>query len=624
MWIVLLLLLHMAAAVPTPTVQPSFTAFDCDKPTEVNVATIPIDCRHSSEDLELGSHVNISLWQEAPKDFLGILCKVERTEWMFYCGVWSHQSLVAPGKTMRPEKVTVEACRRMHQEGIWQDRSGREHKVMGEGITFTNYVEAGSLSYHDNKVTCLGEDVQTEGGERYQRVVKLVDLKVEVRHVVVRPTAQGYDVPETFTTIRSQEVQGGGVLRGAKGTLVLDLTPPRAPRACNLVKLGHLTVQASAVRSQGEFLRVLFNRHHKLYLLQKNRTKEATSCAGYRFWETNLPGILVRREATKEGAETNAGEPRAPMAASLANHITELTDFTTAELRLELEHARLRETCLRYLSSLQDSTVGFQPGHKAGTITEVKGEVATSITCSPVSVRARELEPDCYSDMPVRYLGEERYLEPISRILKGSSSPCPCDEAPALMSQGNRLFRLDPSLTKVAEEGQKLMKEKIVVDTVAGKGVYPAAALATAQRLLTGRWKEEVRLKGNDWNLSQPVWHPSPGVTGSSWSWEQLFTATSWLTLGGKIALGVGGVYLTVQAGVWAAGALGVWKGIQTGASSQVSTRLMKMARALVCGHYFEGILRGGRAHGREAGAIEEPQEEEENGTKAFTLAKDS
>ena len=620
----LLLLFQMAVAVPTPTEQPSFTAFDCDKPTEINVARIPIDCQHSSEDLKLGSRVNISLWQEASEDFLGVLCKVERTEWMFYCGVWSHQSLVAPGKTMRPEKVTVEACRRMHQEGIWQDRSGREHKVMGEGLTFTNYVEAGSLSYYDNKVTCQGKDVQTEGGERYQRVVKLVDLKVEVRQVVVKPTAQGYDIPETFTTIRFQEVQGGGVMRDGKGTLVLDLTPPRSPTSCNLMKLGHLTVQASAVRGQGEFLRVLFSREHKLYLLQKNRTKEATSCAGHRFWETNLPGILVRREATRGRGATKARESWAPRAASLANHITELTDYTTAELRLELEHARLRETCLRYLNSLQDSSVGFQPGQGAGTITEVKGEVATSITCSPVSVRAREQEPNCYFDMPVRYLGEERYLEPISRILKGSSRSCPCGEAPTLMSQDNRLFRLDPGLTRVAEEGQKLMKEKIALDTVAGKGVYPAEALATAQRLLSGRWKEEVRRKGSSWNLSEPVWHPSPGVASSSWSWEQLFTATSWLTLGSKISLGVGVLYLTVQAGMWVAGALGVWKGIQTAAPSQISSRLMKMARALICGHYFEGVLRGGRAQEREQGDLGGVQGQEEDGRNTFTLAKDT
>ena len=47
--------------------------------------------------------------------------------------------------------------------------------------------------------------------------------------------------------------------------------------------------------------------------------------------------------------------------------------------------------------------MGFQPGHHAGTFTEVKGEVATSIKCSKVSVRPRTGETNCYTDMPVSY-----------------------------------------------------------------------------------------------------------------------------------------------------------------------------------------------------------------------------
>ena len=618
--LVLLLLSHMVAAAPTSPMQPSFTAFDCDKPKEVNVAKIPIDCQHDSKDLELGSNVNISLWQEAPKDFLGILCKVERTEWMFYCGVWSHQSLVAPGKTMRPVRVAVEACRRMHQEGIWQDQSGRDHKVMGEGTTYVNYVEAGSLSYYDNKVTCQGTDVQTEGGERYKRVVKLVDLKVQVKHVVVKPTEQGYEVPEAFMYIRPQEVGEGGVVRSTEGTLVLDIYPLRNTERCSMVRLGHLTAQTAAVREQGEFLKVFFSRQHKLYLLQKNSTREEARCPG--LWETNLPGVFVKEEAAGGKKEIWTEENVQTVKASLANHIAELTDFTTAELRLELEHARRRETCLRYLNALKGSTVGFQPGHQAGTITEIKGEVATSITCNSVSVRARETEPKCYSDMPVKYLGEARFLEPISRVLKDSSKLCLCDQAPALLSQDDQLFKLDPSLTRLADVAPEIMKEDMPADTVAGKGVYPAAALEIAQRLLMGRWEEEAGLRGGAWNLSQPVWHPTPAQPNSSWSWEHLFTATRWLTWGGKILLGVSSVYLAVRGGAWAAGALGMWKGAQTEGADGVTARLIRVAKAMMCNHYSEGVTRGSRSCAGEPDSRDE--EEPKKGEKAFSLSQDS
>ena len=162
---VLTVALKLISAAPSEQEQPSFTAFDCDKPMEVKVANIPIDCQHNAENLKLGSYVNISVWQEASKDTLGVLCKVERSEWLSYCGVWSHQSLIAPGTTLRPQKVSTNECKRMHREGIWTDKTGKEHKVMGEGVTFLNYVEAGSLTYYDNKISCQGARVRLEGGE---------------------------------------------------------------------------------------------------------------------------------------------------------------------------------------------------------------------------------------------------------------------------------------------------------------------------------------------------------------------------------------------------------------------------------------------------------------------------
>ena len=200
---------------------------------------------------------------------------------------------------------------------------------------------------------------------------------------------------------------------------------------------------------------------------------------------------------------------------------------------------------------------------------------------------------------------------------------CPCDRAPALSSQDNRLFKLDPSLNQLADVGPKFMKESMSVDTVAGKGVYPAAALETAQRLLMGRWEEETRLKGRAWNLSQPVWHPTPAEANSSWSWEHLFVATRWLALGGKILLGVGGVYLAVRGGVLGAEALGMWKGMRTEEGSSITTRLIQVAKTMMCSHYSEGVTRGSRSCQNEPDSVDK-DEAKEGGGKAFSLGQDS
>ena len=81
--------------------------------------------------------------------------------------------------------------------------------------------------------------------------------------------------------------------------------------------------------------------------LKPNQTQRRLGCGGGKFWPTNLPGILVRKEADRGDASWKKGPQRRRKEANLVNHFTELANFTTAELKLDLEQARLRETCLR-------------------------------------------------------------------------------------------------------------------------------------------------------------------------------------------------------------------------------------------------------------------------------------
>ena len=595
----LLVALKPTWAAPSKQKQPSFTAFDCDKPMEVKVANIPIDCQHNAENLKLGSHVNISVWQEASQDTLGVLCKVERSEWLSYCGVWSHQSLIAPGTTMRPQKVSTKECKRMHREGIWTDETGKEHKVLGEGVTFLNYVEAGSLTYYDNKISCQGTRVRAKGGESYDRVIKLVDMKIKVQTVAVKRRKEGYEVLEAHLQVRPKEIKEGGAELGFKGTLLVDTLKPGAQTRCNLEPLGHLTVQTQKSKSEKGFSRILFNKKHKIYLLQRNQTREGPGCVKARYWQTNLPGIYVRREGANGGEVSIKTRQENTAEADLVNHFTELRDFTSAELKMDLEQARLRETCLRYLNSLKGTSVGFQQGHTAGTFTEIKGEIATSIKCSRVSVRARPDEKVCFADMPVDYLGEPRYVEPISRILKRAAAQCSCEQAPALLSQEGLLFKLSPKPQVLPDVKEMMMVGGLNEDTAVGEGVYPAAALEAAQRLLKGRWMEEMGRREEGWNLSQPVWHPQDGGPNNGWSLADLFHSHQWLTWIGKAMLVAGGAYLTVQGGSWAAGLLGAWRGARLASPSvDIGTgwKIWEVAKSLLCHHYSEGVQRGNRA----------------------------
>ena len=66
--------------------EPSFVAFDCDKPTNVKVTAVPVDCQMRPRNVSLGPSQNVSLWQETTSS-TGILCRVDITEFYSYCGV---------------------------------------------------------------------------------------------------------------------------------------------------------------------------------------------------------------------------------------------------------------------------------------------------------------------------------------------------------------------------------------------------------------------------------------------------------------------------------------------------------------------------------------------------------
>ena len=69
---------------------------------------------------------------------------------------------------------------------------------------------------------------------------------------------------------------------------------------------------------------------------------------------------------------------------------------------------------------------------------------------------------------------------------------CQCEQAPALLSQEGVLLRLSPTPQVLPNVKEMMMTGGLTEDTAAGKGVYPAAALEAAQRLLRGRWREEM------------------------------------------------------------------------------------------------------------------------------------
>ena len=114
------------------------------------------------------------------------------------------------------------------------DGAGTLHEVMAVGTTYLNFVEAGTLTYHDNKISCTGTKVQVEGGETYNSAVKLVDMKISVSIVKMEGHEEGYLLPDAHLLVRWDELKEGGIDLGLRGRLVVEASQPEGRTGCRV------------------------------------------------------------------------------------------------------------------------------------------------------------------------------------------------------------------------------------------------------------------------------------------------------------------------------------------------------------------------------------------------------
>ena len=101
---------------------------------------------------------------------------VTESRLILHCGMYSHNSAIAPIQIARPKNVNREACKKMKNEGISMDNSGRIHQVNKLGTAFINYVEIGELVYSHHQARCIGEKVNIDNVDVEEAMV-LGDIK---------------------------------------------------------------------------------------------------------------------------------------------------------------------------------------------------------------------------------------------------------------------------------------------------------------------------------------------------------------------------------------------------------------------------------------------------------------
>ena len=234
----------VASAKNAPTTilgedKPTFNAWDCHNPKQIQVLEVPEQCTNEKTDDDADREEDKTIYQRSKSTFLALRCRAFKSKIDIFCGMFSHEEIVRPIEVKRPVDLSVEECEQMQATGIWTSPNNRNHHISSPGTTFLNYIEVGRMTYHPHQVSCEGSDVIIDG-KIYEGIVSLVDVEIEIKEVEARRTDNGFQVREGNVVTGSKAKEGERIQ--GKGTFLWKNWWRRAER-CPLVKLTSMKVK---------------------------------------------------------------------------------------------------------------------------------------------------------------------------------------------------------------------------------------------------------------------------------------------------------------------------------------------------------------------------------------------
>ena len=590
----------VASAKKSPTTilgedKPTFKAWDCHNPQQIQVLEVPEQCTNEKDDGDTNKQADkterVTIYQRAKKTFLAFRCRAFKSKIDIYCGMWSHEEIVRPMEVKRPVDLSIEECEQMQATGIWTSPNNRNHHISSPGTTFLNYIEAGRMTYHHHQVSCEGSDVVIDG-KIYEGIVSLVDIEIEIKEVEARKTDNGFQVREGNVVTGSRNKEGEKIQ--GQGTFLWKNWWRKAER-CPLVKLTSMEVR---VFEEKDGQSVIFSEKNKIYVILLEQVLANDDCDKGVYFKTNLEDIFVRRNMGQADLKKENDDAflSPEVDVNIANLVNEINDFAVGILRAEMRAVEERVECKRLLQQVHSGSVERLP-NREGKLTMVRGEIAVQVQCREATVVHRHLDHSCTELLPVWVEQEENktqwFLEPISRILRKSSSKLPCSAAlQGFQATDGRFYRASPELSVVEKPEGTIFHNNIQVDTASGRGVYSPQQLKRLDSIL--RWpelKQATQDVKQQYDLSQPVWRPEEagGVEDSTdeqtwWSWDDLFSMVNrWKYWLAAIALptALGGVS-------WLARVAGLASGCRTDARLG-GVGLTSTLLSLFCHSYQQG-----------------------------------
>ncbi len=427
-------------------------AYDCSDPRDIQ----PLRAQSQRHSCAIPAEptdqreVTIGLLQRSDKLRLPVHhCRIQKTTFPYYCGVWSHGVFVHPWvKFLENIYIPLAECNRMWDTLAYVDPKGTHHPLLVNGTVTVQYNIAGSTVFSHNSISCVGEDY-THAGTVYHGMMVSAQLRITLETIPATVTEDERVHLARSDRILSCPMASKHCVTHTSGTYFWY--PPSGIDACRFFQIrqsqGILITDQFGVdtfmSTDGSLIRLL--------------VEDSLSRCDQVIYSTNYPKLFVTLEPS--ASDSAFRRPLHPDDYSFYTYANQqdswLYGYLTNYIRKEFHSVhyqncqqRLVESHLSYdtlLAEQHGSVDGDTAALGGGWFVTTGGEAWFKHRCRRILVTARK-STRCFSSLPVsmmdadlhRYLSFrnislttynntlEFFVEPHSRRLttRGIAIPC--------------------------------------------------------------------------------------------------------------------------------------------------------------------------------------------------------
>jgi len=487
-----------------------FEAYDCSraKLSEDYALSKTKECENTAPPYVDAKEAKYYLYEKL--DVLTVAvkeCEVTGKRYMYYCGMWSHNSYVDMDMYERPIKVSESDCR-----GYFLDRAIRKYGTTADlsinATTLFKVVKVGTL---EQDGACRGGSF-TEGKQKYNNVVVVVEYSItlmeynaafeeENGRMITKGLSQcTLRVPTCFT-----------------GRSRLNYNLPRT--VCTLVYLGKLDItQIQGKQPRGtassrnhssvigswtlqpkweRLATILYSAKRGILLLRKAKTFKCSA----QMFETNYDKLyLAKRPIRVVKHETPLIQARLDL---YFNNKIDYLQFTYQRDVRAIYYSIIQQLCtVNQQLFLTKMALAYKNPQMAGVLLLNEpgvfgiraGEVMYFYRCEVVYVKLAKTGK-CAAELSVIYRNVTYYMQPFTRILKRTSTEAVCSSvvSPKFhvvkglwidgVTQSTTLppKRFNPRIRKVELELQD-------IERLHTMGIYTKEQLENTQRAVRSSW----------------------------------------------------------------------------------------------------------------------------------------